>query len=401
MTCTKCGSQLPQGSSFCPKCGWSVSAATPAAATTMSTSGDNAQPTSSFVTPLPTPSPIQKGFFNGRIGRLRYFEAHLIGMVPIAIVFGFLLLLVLVTNNADVPVPFFGTVILLLMVIGWVFSLVVTAALVIRRCHDLGHSAWFALLALIPLINAFFSLYLLFKKGEDSPNTYGPVPLYRPILQDTFNSGETILSDGQQKRVGKNGIIFIVICFLVIPLVGICASIVLVSLSDARHKAAEAIQASTGLPDGWQLFNAGDKFEIALPNIGTPTSNFETKTTNDGNSYNYNTYTAEGPAGAQFSMGIYDFKDPIDISDPDTLLKHLTNNFLTTEDGDTMATSSLGYTDSFRSLDFTINTNSGFIRGQYILINGNTILLLIDSYTSQNYSEQDYQTFINSLQVIQ
>ena len=49
--------------------------------------------------------------------------------------------------------------------------------LVIRRLHDLGHSGWWCLLGLIPLVNLILGIYLLFFKGETGPNRFGPDPL--------------------------------------------------------------------------------------------------------------------------------------------------------------------------------------------------------------------------------
>jgi inner membrane protein yhaI len=47
----------------------------------------------------------------------------------------------------------------------------------IRRLHDIGLSGYFVLLALIPLVSLGFMLYILFKKGTDGDNAYGPDPL--------------------------------------------------------------------------------------------------------------------------------------------------------------------------------------------------------------------------------
>ena len=49
--------------------------------------------------------------------------------------------------------------------------------LVIRRLHDLGHSGWWCLLGLIPLVNLILGIYLLFFKGNTGPNRFGSDPL--------------------------------------------------------------------------------------------------------------------------------------------------------------------------------------------------------------------------------
>ena len=45
----------------------------------------------------------------------------------------------------------------------------------IRRSHDMGRPAWFAVLGFVPIV----SLYFLCKKGTAGPNLYGPDPLRR------------------------------------------------------------------------------------------------------------------------------------------------------------------------------------------------------------------------------
>jgi uncharacterized membrane protein YhaH (DUF805 family) len=43
---------------------------------------------------------------------------------------------------------------------------------IVRRLHDLNRSEWWALLALVPIINVFMAIYLIFFKGTPGPNKY-------------------------------------------------------------------------------------------------------------------------------------------------------------------------------------------------------------------------------------
>lgn len=49
--------------------------------------------------------------------------------------------------------------------------------LVIRRLHDLDRPTWWCVGCIIPLVNMALAIYLLFFKGTDGPNQYGPDPL--------------------------------------------------------------------------------------------------------------------------------------------------------------------------------------------------------------------------------
>jgi len=49
--------------------------------------------------------------------------------------------------------------------------------LMIRRLHDLDRPTWWCIGCLIPLVNGVLGIYLLFFKGTDGPNQYGPDPL--------------------------------------------------------------------------------------------------------------------------------------------------------------------------------------------------------------------------------
>ncbi|MDR1922590.1 MAG: DUF805 domain-containing protein [Candidatus Adiutrix sp.] len=47
----------------------------------------------------------------------------------------------------------------------------------VKRCHDRGKSGWFLLLGLIPLVNFWVTVELLFLRGTVGPNKYGDDPL--------------------------------------------------------------------------------------------------------------------------------------------------------------------------------------------------------------------------------
>lgn len=125
-------------------------------------------------------SGIKENFFRwqGRLNRKRFimrlFALTGIGMVLYAL----MVMAVLVTS--DVPMYPDETVVEGLFGFFTLLSFPITVAsymLMIRRLHDIGLSGYFVLLALIPLVSLGFMLYILFKKGTDGDNAYGPDPL--------------------------------------------------------------------------------------------------------------------------------------------------------------------------------------------------------------------------------
>lgn len=84
-------------------------------------------------------------------------------------------LMAVLSQDVGVAATFgvFGLICSVIMII----SIIPNILAAIRRLHDLNHSGWMYLLFLIPIVNFFFGLYLLFARGTYGDNSYGPDPL--------------------------------------------------------------------------------------------------------------------------------------------------------------------------------------------------------------------------------
>ena len=66
--------------------------------------------------------------------------------------------------------------------LGLVYFALIIAALVfgiifmVRRLNDINASGWLSLLLLVPLANLILILVMLFKRGSEGANNYGPAP---------------------------------------------------------------------------------------------------------------------------------------------------------------------------------------------------------------------------------
>jgi hypothetical protein len=75
--------------------------------------------------------------------------------------------------------------------VAFLIVLYIMAASHVKRAHDVGKSHIFALVFFVPIIGWIVTLYLLFKKGMDGVNKFGP-PLSgvgkMPDHQESFNN---------------------------------------------------------------------------------------------------------------------------------------------------------------------------------------------------------------------
>ena len=106
--------------------------------------------------------------FEGRANRAWYFWHILLDdvvMFTLAVVFA---VLMVVTGTPLFALPLVG------VLIGGIWAGV---AVTVKRLHDLDRPGWHWWLLLIPLVNIYMGLVLLFAKGTHGPNLFGGDPL--------------------------------------------------------------------------------------------------------------------------------------------------------------------------------------------------------------------------------
>lgn len=104
----------------------------------------------------------------GRANRMWYFWHILLDDLAMFTA-GVLLLVLAVTLNLPLLIlPAVGV-----FVAGFWAGICIT----VKRLHDLGRPGWHWALLMVPLYNIYLGLVLLFQKGTDGPNEFGPDPL--------------------------------------------------------------------------------------------------------------------------------------------------------------------------------------------------------------------------------
>ena len=190
MFCQNCGKELPEGAGFCPECGAKVAESVTPAPTpetvvevAPSTSETGKAESMASETAAATAAAsgrekkimnqeetLQEKYFNfqGRLNRKRYIWRSIVLSLVTCIL-------------AAVLAALLGDSILSLVVCSVISiaGFVAGLSLCVRRLHDLNRSGLFWLLFFIPIVDFFFAIYVIFFKGTEGDNQYGPDPLAR------------------------------------------------------------------------------------------------------------------------------------------------------------------------------------------------------------------------------
>lgn len=108
-----------------------------------------------------------------RIGRVRYIAHAVVLMLAFGVLMAGIVAVGLGNLNNGGSMSMFSTIALSLAYLAYTVCIWI---LNIQRCHDLNKSGWFSLLLIIPAVNIFGALYLLFAPGTSGANEYGNRP---------------------------------------------------------------------------------------------------------------------------------------------------------------------------------------------------------------------------------
>jgi uncharacterized membrane protein YhaH (DUF805 family) len=101
----------------------------------------------------------------GRIGRVRYIAYTCLLSFGALVAANILVVLLRTTSTSYL---------FLSLAYLPVFALMI--AMGVRRLHDMGHSGWWSILNLIPVLNLFVWMWLALARGDAGANRYGPPP---------------------------------------------------------------------------------------------------------------------------------------------------------------------------------------------------------------------------------
>ena len=150
-TCPNCGAQCGEAAKFCNACG-----------VKLNNEAVRYKPDNGFV----------ENFlrYDNRINRKRYIKRTLALLGVAAVIVVAVSIVLAIGGVGDQTGD---------EIIDWLTLTLMSPGIFLsmRRFHDLDKPGWWALGSFIPLLNIVVELYLLFAKGTDGANQFGPDPL--------------------------------------------------------------------------------------------------------------------------------------------------------------------------------------------------------------------------------
>jgi len=263
----------------------------------------------------------------------------------------------------------------------------------IIRCGECGYEGT-PESARNPLFTALAWLCILFAPLITIIYFVGTDKYKCPKCQSTFLGIKN--KDGKfsvgQKSAKNKPVIILVGVLVTIAIIGILSSIVLASLNTAREKAKSAQIAEKG----WVTYHSvADKFSVLLPDYPKLDSKTGIDSGMEGITTSWHSFQTE-VGGNTYFIYKYMYSEELNITgNEDKLLESYLNTMINSVAGNQLISSNYTYHSTNRALDFQIKNKDEYIKGRIIVV-GQEQYLLMEDYPISNYSDADYNKFINS-----
>jgi len=228
------------------------------------------------------------------------------------------------------------------------------------------------------------------------------IPLLAIQKAINFNNSKIVQNYNNSRKFSRGEIIVIIfgIIFFGLTLLGILSYLVPndYNLSSDKTVEEKVVNYFTDT-SAWKEFNSPiGQFRAEFPTY----PNHETESIEVPNTQltlKYDSYTSEEVNGTIYIIGFTTYGFEIDTSNPENNLEDALNGMLISTQGNKLVSSNLTYFDGYRALDFLVQNNTIFLKGRGIMV-GQTLYQLMVGYESKNYSENNYNKFINSFTIL-
>jgi type II secretory pathway pseudopilin PulG len=149
----------------------------------------------------------------------------------------------------------------------------------------------------------------------------------------------------------------------------------------------------------WETyFPVYDDFSILFPTYPNVDSDLNISTDDPTLTFDIRTYESSEGTGS-FWVYTYTYSEPIDLSDPDSLLEIYLSQIADTEEGYKLLSSNYTYKLGNRALEFKVSIDNEEVKGFLMLTDESVVYLIMNNYYAGSYKASSYEKFVNSFKV--
>jgi hypothetical protein len=109
-------------------------------------------------------------------------------------------------------------------------------------------------------------------------------------------------------------------------------------------------------------------------------------------------YESDLANGTRYMINVFSYSEGLNVSNPDNNLEGALNGMISSTPGNKVLSSNIENSGKYPTLNFLIQNQQYYLKGKAIMA-GRTMYQMMVVYENANYSEADYDKFLNSLEI--